>query len=203
MALTGAHLESASKRAAPVSSGRLRAAISFRVKKSRDGKAGVEVGIMTGSSALKRSLGQGSGSSPLVYAEIQDLGGEVSRGKKHRLAFPLQTSLAKRSGIVTRAGVSGVRARDVISNPAQFNLLGTRPSKNRRAILGIFDTGRRGPRGGMIIDEEPIFAMRDSVSIPGSGYLSGVARNEFGRGVVRSFMDQAVLEALARAGSET
>ena len=199
MQLTGAHIETQAKRAAPVSSGRLRAAITFRTKKKCGGKVGVEIGIMSG------APGQGAGRrgpAPLVYAQVQDTGKTIKKGK-HRLAIPLQTSLAKRSGIVTRAGVSGVRARDVISSPAQFGLLDTRPSKKRTAIIGIFDTGKRGPLGGIIRGEEPIFALRDQVKVPGSGYLSGTARREYQRGVIRTFMDQAVREALARAGTET
>ena len=191
--MLGAHIEAASKRKAPVSSGRLRAQVSFISRRTREGKASVEIGIMTSSNRQVKDSGA------LRYARIQDVGGRIpgkGNRSKHKLAIPAKTSLAKRTGITTRAGVSGVRARDVISSPAQFGLVDTRPSKSGKSIQGIFDTGRRGPRGGRILDQGTIFWLVKSVNIRPKNYLAAVAKREVSHGVGQKFLELAMRDTL-------
>ena len=137
--------------------GRLAGAIRHQL----EGDDTVKVGVMQGDDVL-------------AYARIRDQGGTISG--RPNLVFPLDNDASRRAGIFTPSGVSGVSAREVISDPAQFGLLGT--FAKGRAILGVFDTGNRGPRGGKITEARAIFARVPSVTQRGNGYLTRTMAQE-------------------------
>jgi hypothetical protein len=137
----GQRIEGDLKRAAPVKSGRLRASLGYKVTGGRE----LEVGSLTGAEAL-------------VYARQVEFGGQIN-GRPF-LAIPLP-----KSGLYTKAGVGGIRARDVRSSPGQFGYGSTFIQRSRAGNLLIF-----GKRPGS--DElTPLFVLKESVTQKGKPYL--------------------------------
>jgi hypothetical protein len=126
---------------APISTGELRRNIAFKVKFSGD-SGWVEAGVGVGNT------------KPLIYAQIQDVGGVIRPKKAQKLAIPVSERLK------TASGVGGITARDVISRPEEFGFKSTFTTAT--AILGKKADG----------SVEVLFARKSSVKIPGTGYLS-------------------------------
>jgi len=139
----GQRIENDLKRAAPVKSGRLRASLGYKVNNGRE----LEVGSLTGKDAL-------------VYARQIEFGGTIFG--KPWLAIPLST-------MKTKAGVGGIRARDVRANPSQFGYSSTFVAKG--VIFGQLP-GKKSTRGlGGKWNIVPLFALRQSVDQKGKPYL--------------------------------
>lgn len=124
----------------------------------------------------------------LAYARMRDLGGRIAGSNGGFLAFPIEEN-AKRFGITTKTGAGGVRARDVIGNPAAFGLLGTRLSRSGRAIMGSF-------REGSEVKWLAIFVRVRAVEQKGSGYLTETVANAWHSGLVRQYLDRAIEKSL-------
>jgi hypothetical protein len=137
----GQKIENDLKRAAPVKSGRLRQSLGYRVTPANE----LEVGSLTGAEAL-------------VYARQVEFGGQIT-GRPF-LAIPLP-----KSGLYTKAGVGGIRARDVRSSPGQFGYTSTFVQRSRAGNLLIFG---RSPGKGKLT---PLFVLKESVTQKGKPYL--------------------------------
>lgn len=133
-------------RGAPIKTGELRRRITYNWEFQGD-NGFVEAGVGV----------PGTGSEPLIYAEIQDVGGIVRPVKSQKLAIPVW------SKFTTASGVSGVSARDVISNPGQWGLKSTFTREN--SILGVTEAG----------ETVTLFARKREVVVPGTRYLSNPA----------------------------
>lgn len=135
----GQRIENDLKRAAPVKSGRLRGSLGYRVNNGTE----LEVGSLTGDTAL-------------IYARQVEFGGTIVG--KPWLAIPL-------SSMKTKAGVGGIRARDVRASPSQFGYSGTFVAKG--VVFGKLPGKTR--KGGKNI--VPLFALKKSVDQRGRPYL--------------------------------
>lgn len=139
----GQKIENDLKRAAPVRSGRLRGSLGYKVTPANE----LEVGSLTGGEAL-------------VYARQVEFGGQIFG--KPWLAIPFST-------MKTKAGVGGIRARDVRANPGQFGFTGTFIAKG--VIFGQLP-GKKSRRGlGGKWNIVPLFALKQSVNQKGHPYL--------------------------------
>lgn len=135
----GQRIENDLKRAAPVKSGRLRGSLGYRVNNGTE----LEVGSLTGDTAL-------------IYARQVEFGGTIVG--KPWLAIPLST-------MKTKAGVGGIRARDVRASPSQFGYSGTFVAKG--VVFGKLP-GKTKKGGKNIV---PLFALKKSVDQKGRPYL--------------------------------
>ena len=135
----GQRIENDLKRAAPVKSGRLRGSLGYRVNNGTE----LEVGSLTGDTAL-------------IYARQVEFGGTIVG--KPWLAIPL-------SSMKTKAGVGGIRARDVRASPSQFGYSGTFVAKG--VVFGKLP-GKTKKGGKNIV---PLFALKKSVDQKGRPYL--------------------------------
>lgn len=135
----GQRIENDIKRAAPVKSGRLRGSLGYRVNNGTE----LEVGSLTGDTAL-------------IYARQVEFGGTIVG--KPWLAIPL-------SSMKTKAGVGGIRARDVRASPSQFGYSGTFVAKG--VVFGKLP-GKTKKGGKNIV---PLFALKKSVDQKGRPYL--------------------------------
>jgi len=135
----GQRIENDLKRAAPVKSGRLRGSLGYRVNSGTE----LEVGSLTGDTAL-------------IYARQVEFGGTIVG--KPWLAIPLST-------MKTKAGVGGIRARDVRASPSQFGYSGTFVAKG--VVFGKLP-GKTKKGGKNIV---PLFALKKSVDQKGRPYL--------------------------------
>ena len=135
----GQRIENDVKRAAPVKSGRLRGSLGYRVSNGTE----LEVGSLTGDTAL-------------IYARQVEFGGTIVG--KPWLAIPL-------SSMKTKAGVGGIRARDVRASPSQFGYSGTFVAKG--VVFGKLP-GKTKKGGKNIV---PLFALKKSVDQKGRPYL--------------------------------
>jgi Bacteriophage HK97-gp10, putative tail-component len=135
----GQRIENTLKRAAPVKSGRLRGSLGYRVNHGTE----LEVGSLTGDTAL-------------IYARQVEFGGTIVG--KPWLAIPL-------SSMKTKAGVGGIRARDVRASPSQFGYSGTFVAKG--VVFGKLP-GKTKKGGKNIV---PLFALKKSVDQKGRPYL--------------------------------
>lgn len=186
----GAHLERRMKEAAPLKSGRLRNSIGF----VQTGDSRVEVGV------LRSRDGR-----PLVYGPIQEFGGTVEG--KPWLAIPIG------KGLKTKAGVGGIRARDVIANPAQAGVTSTFFARSKAGNLILFGTlgrtarGRQrtrryfrdagdgmGPAAPIRSSIVPLFVLKASVQIPGQHYIFGTYDREAQR--IQDFVSHTVDEVI-------
>lgn len=91
-----------------------------------------------------------------IYARIQDQGGTVTPTNSQFLTIPLDAAL-------TAGGVARFSAREVISDPSQWGYRSTFFAKG--VLFGVPDG-----EGNEIV---PLFALKTSVSIKPTGYLSG------------------------------
>jgi len=107
-----------------------------------------------GKTTIDHGIGTPVGGKRLVYAKIRDVGGTIRPVRAKKLAWPVADEL------FTKAGISGIRARDVVQNPQRFGF--DRVSFTKRSILGW--------RGD---DEHPVrlFARASKVTQEGTGYI--------------------------------
>lgn len=128
----------------PVKTGQLRRSILFEVTQN-DGLGELEVGV-----------GTPGGGKPLVYARQREHGGTIRPLSSKKLAFP-----ARGSPILTKAGVGGIRARDVFATPAIAGVDRVWTNKRGTMILGA-------KKGGAIV---PLFVLRSQVTQQGSHFF--------------------------------
>ena len=145
--------------------GRLANSIGHEVRKRQDGTAELAVGV------IKPRDGR-----VLRYAEVRDVGGTI-KGKPW-LAIPILKNL-KRYGTpgnrtVTRAGISGIYARDIKVDPERYGFETTfwHDGSKGPVIMGV----PLGQTGLDVKQAVPIFALRRSVTQKGSGYLKQTMR---------------------------
>jgi hypothetical protein len=130
-----------------------------------------EVGRLQGGDAYAR-IGADIKKAP--YARVHELGGTIRPKKSRYLTIPLTAAQTKK-------GVARFSARDVIQNPAGFGYTGT--FVHNHVIFG------KKLSGGI----EPLFALKDSVTIKAVGYLSRSANEK--RAWVVSTVNHYVSEA--------
>ncbi len=148
-------MEGQVKAKTPVATGRLRSSIKYEVIDSDFG---------TGFPTLVIGSMSASGGSPVVYAAFREFGGTIKAKNNGYLAFAFKAKGFK-SPIVTKSGVSGVRARDMIGFTG-FGMTGTftLPSKKNPANKILF---AKFKGGGYI----PLFVLVKQVKQKGSHYL--------------------------------
>lgn len=86
--------------------------------------------------------------SPMIYAPVQEYGGEIHAKNHPHLAIPLQA-------IKTTRGVARGTARSVIANPSSFGFDSTFYRSSSQIIFGR--------RGGTV---SPLFKLQESVTLP-------------------------------------
>lgn len=190
----GRRIESDAKRRAPANSGRLRSLIAYRVR-----DPGIlEVGLLTAADG-----------EALAYGRIQDLGGRVNARPGGWLAIPLKA-------VKTKAGVAGIRARDVIESPGQVGVQSTFFGESRRGNLilfgklGLTGGGRKktrsflreagdgvGPAAREKADIVPLFVLKGSVTLKGNRYLTGSVEDNIP--AAASFVARRVLDVFREA----
>ena len=136
------------KQNAPKSTGDLRRRIRGKVTDLDGARYEVTAGV-----------GTGVGGTPLIYARIQDLGGLIRPKTAQKLAIPVHPAF------FTKAGVGGVRARDVISKPKSYGFRSTYTSEN--AIIGVPNYLNGQPKPEAVV----LFIRVESVFIYGNRYL--------------------------------
>lgn len=129
----------------PVSTGQLRRSVMFDVTDGGDSLVTLDVGV-----------GTPRDGRPLVYARQREFGGTIRPTTARNLAFP-----ARGSPIVTKAGVGGIRARDVFANPSIAGVDRVWTNKRGTMILGA-------KKGGAIV---PLFVLRKQVTQQGSHFF--------------------------------
>jgi hypothetical protein len=112
------------------------------------------------------------------YAAIHEMGGVIRPKKARHLTIPLT---AARTG----KGVAKFSARDVIQNPGSFGYVGT--FTHNKIIFG------KKQDGGI----EPLFALKDQVTIKAVGYLSKTVQEK--RAWVISTLNDYVRDAFRKA----
>lgn len=108
------------------------------------------------------------------YARIQEMGGVIRPKRAAHLAIPIGEA-------TTKSGVARFSARDLISQPQAYGYVGT--FTRNKIIFGKLPNGRI----------EPLFVLKNQVTIKAVGYLSGTVKEK--RGEIR----QMLLEDLKNA----
>lgn len=153
-------------------SGALESTIGWQVD---DGPSGPELRIGTLVAASK--------GNPLAYAWQREKGGPI-QGHPW-LAWPIVSADTERAGIVTEAGIGGVRARDVKEDPEAFGfsstfvlgsiIFGVVPGASSSIAGGVTKgvrrkTGGIGPGKWSIV---PLFYLKHEVTQEGSNIIFG------------------------------
>lgn len=101
------------------------------------------------------------------YAAIQEFGGMIVPRNGAALTIPLQAML-------TANGVARGSARDVKANPESFGFSSTFIPKGHNVIMGTLlgSKGRPGHLRGQAGSAVPLFALKTSVMIPATHYLT-------------------------------
>jgi len=131
----------------------------------------------TGTAAAEVRIGVDLGKAP--YGRIQELGGTITPKTAAHLAIPLEAML-------TANGVARGTAREVIADPFAFGFSGTFTAKNV-----IF--GKVGLPGSGVHEILPLFALKDSVTLPAREYLKSTFESQ--RDFILSTLQNAVSEA--------
>jgi hypothetical protein len=130
-----------------------------------------EVGTLPGGDSFAR-VGVDIKKAP--QARIQELGGVIRPKRAKHLTIPLKAAQ-------TANGVARFSARDVIDRPQTFGYVGT--FTHNDVIFG------KKADGGF----EPLFALKDQVTIKGVGYLSSTAEEK------KAWVAETINDAAAKA----
>jgi hypothetical protein len=89
-----------------------------------------------------------------IYGRVQELGGVIRPKRAKHLAIPVGAAL-------TPSGVARFTAREFMENPEAFGFRSAFTNERVTALMGV----RRNK------SIEPVFALKDEVTIPAAGYL--------------------------------
>lgn len=138
-----------------VRSGMLRASIGSRVD--------VAKGEMTA------TIGSGARQGArMKYANIQETGGTVTPKRRQYLTVPLDAAK-------TASGVARFTARDVMRHRTQYD----GSFVHDGVIFGYMKRGKYKKSGGLKLDITPLFALKTSVTLPASHYLTRTSQETF------------------------
>lgn len=152
--------------------GSIRRQLSGSLLKNRSGN--LRNSFVPGSVSVEGASISGAVGSNLVYARIQNMGGQINPKNAQNLTIPL-------SAVMTASGVARYSARDIISNPGAAGFTAT---FFRKGILF-------GKRGNEIV---PLFSLKKSVTLRGRHYIEAALAET--KPKAEAAMKQAVEKAL-------